>query len=136
MSNGWTATSPVGFTRQQGNDNGRAGSSSPARPFTGSPGQLPVLGRPGFTGGFLVSRPVGVGAPGAVGLTVTVGAPDGVGAGEPLGSTLGDGETLGTPDGCDDGETLGTPDGCDDGVTLGAADGEAEGPGLGAESFV
>ena len=132
MSNGWTATSPVGFTRQQGNDNGRAGSSSPARPFTGSPGQLPVLGRPGFTGGFLVSRPVGVGAPGAVGLTVTVGAPDGVGAGEPLGSTLGDGETLGTPDGCDDGVTLGATDG----EALGATDGEAEGPGLGAESFV
>ena len=93
-----------------------------ARTFVGSATQLPVLGRPGFTGGLLVSRPVGVGAPGAVGLTVTVGAPDGGGAGEPLGSTLG----------CDDGVTLGAVDG----VTLGAADGEAEGPGLGAESFV
>ena len=100
------------------------GDSSPARPFTGSPGQLPVLGRPGLTGGLLVSCPVGVGTPGVVGLTVTVGSTGGVGPGEALGSPLCDGETLGTPVGCGDGETLGT------------TDGEAEGPGLGAESLV
>ena len=112
------------------------GDSSPARPFTGSPGQLPVLGRPGLAGGLLVPCPVGVGTPGAVGLTVTVGSTDGVGAGGALGSSLCDGETLGTPVGFGDGETLGTPVGFGDGETLGTTDGEAEGPGLGAESLV
>ena len=100
------------------------GDSSPARPFTGSPGQLPVLGRPGLTGNLLVSSPVAVGTPGAVGLTVTVGSIGGLGVGEALGSPLCDGETLGTPVGCGDGETLGT------------TDGEAEGPGIGADSLV
>ena len=100
------------------------GDSSPARPFTGSPGQLPVLGRPGLTGGLLVPCPVGAGAPGVVGFTVTVGPADEVGPGEALGSPLCDGETLGTPAGCGDGETLGT------------TDGEAEGPGIGADSLV
>ena len=95
------------------------GDSSPARPFTGSPGQLPVL-----TGGLLVPCPVGAGAPGVVGFTVTVGPADEVGPGEALGSPLCDGETLGTPVGCGDGETLGT------------TDGEAEGPGIGADSLV
>lgn len=88
------------------------GDSSPARPFTGSPGQLPVLGRPGLTGGLLVPCPVGVGTPGAVGFAVAVGSTDGVGPGEVLGSSLCDGETLGT------------------------TDGEAEGPGFGADSLV
>ena len=112
------------------------GDSSPARPFTGSPGQLPVLGRPGLTGNLLVSSPVAVGTPGAVGLTVTVGSTGGVGPGEALGSPLCDGEALGAPVGCGDGEALGTPVGCGDGETLGTTDGEAEGPGLGAESLV
>lgn len=100
------------------------GDSSPARPFTGSPGQLPVLGRPGLTGGLLVPCPVGAGTPGVVGFTVTVGPADEVGPGEALGTPLCDGETLGTPVGCGDGETLGT------------TDGEAEGPGIGADSLV
>ena len=111
-------------------------SSSLTRPFAGPPGQLPVLGRPGLTGNLLVSSPVAVGTPGAVGLTVTVGSIGGLGVGEALGSPLCDGETLGTPVGCGDGETLGTPVGCGDGETLGTTDGETEGPGLGAESLV